>query len=115
MDKRLLLVLLLAIATLVGCGEKQKPSTLTVHCHNGVYDLIDHEDRILHTSKDIDDYRLAIQEPEIQKLIVGNRVVIRFEGVRDSNGLSMPDSSTPAIAELTGIGVHLFDFDYTND
>ena len=76
---------------------------------------IDHRDRILHTSKDIDDFRLTIQKSEIQKLIVGDRVVIRFEGVRDSSGLSMPDSSAPVMGELTGIGVQRFDFDYTND
>lgn len=115
MGKRIPSFLLLAIAALVGCGERQMPSTLIVHCHDGVYDFIDHQDRVLHTSADVDDYKLTIQDPKIQELVVGNRVVIRFEGVRDGNGLSMPASTTPAMAELAGTGVLRFDFDYTND
>jgi len=98
-----------------GCVDRQPSPTLIVHYHGGVYDFIGHKGQIAHTSTNIDEFRIAIKKPSIQKLIIGSRVVVRFAGVRDAGRLSMPEELVPAMAELAGAGVMRQDFDYTND
>ena len=115
MQRFLLIILLAAATTTTGCGDRQPPATLVVHYNGGLYDFIDHDGRLMHTSKDLDDFKLAIRKTKIQNLIVGSRVVVRFAGVRSGNGLDVPEELVPAIAELAGVGATKQDFDYTND
>jgi len=86
-----------------------------VHYHAGTYDFIGHDGKIVHTSKSLDDYKLMLQKPQIQNLIVGSRVVVRFKGAKQGGGLGLPDEVVQVLAELAGIGVTRQDFDYTND
>ena len=106
--------MLVAILATAGCRDTKPVATLVVHYHGGVYNFLDHQGHVTHTSKTIEEFRAAIKKPSIQNLIVDSRVVVRFAGVRNVVDLDMPDELVPAMAELAGVGVMKQDFDYTN-
>ena len=115
MPRILLCLILLLILFIAGCSDREPAPTLVVHCHGGVCDFVNHRGQITHTSRDINEFRAAINKPAIQKLIIGSRVVLRFAGVRDGSGLAVPDEVIPVMGELAEAGVVRQDFEYTND
>ena len=64
--------------------------TLIVHYHDGVFDFIDHEGLVVLTSKDLDDFKVAIESQLIQDLIVDERAIFRFKGDTPPGGIFRP-------------------------
>ena len=129
-----LFILMISMVILVGCESKQPTQTpakspapidildlteasgptLIVHYHDGVFDFIDHEGLVVLTSKDLDDFKVAIESQLIQDLIVDERAIFRFKGDTPPGGILPPKAVEPAIEALNDAGATTQEFDYTN-
>ena len=110
--------LLLLFATLcnciVGCGNNGPQPTLVVHFHDNVYDLIDHDGKVIATAKDLDEFEKLSATPAVKSQIRGNRIVARFAGVSTPNGMTSPDEVDLLMGRILQIDVYKIDFEYTN-
>ncbi len=98
-----------------GCGKTSPPPTLIIHLHADGYDVIDHRGGTLTTVQDLDELEAFVRKPEIQRLISNNRVVLRFEGIRQDDGVMLPPDEVGGVsARLLHHGVTMFDLDNTN-
>ena len=116
MNRTLLLVLLLGVLLFAGCysGNTNKNTTLVVHYYNKIFDLLDHDNQVLCTAKDLTEIKKALSDPSVHGLIARNRVVLRFAGIVNGDSFDLPPELIPAMGELTNHGVMHMDYDYTN-
>jgi hypothetical protein len=111
--------LLLLLATLctciLGCGNNGPPPTLVVHFHDNVYDLIDHDGKVIATAKDLDEFEKLSATPAVKSQIRGNRIVARFAGVSTPNGMTPPEEVLLLMDRTIHLAVYKMDFEYTNE
>lgn len=111
----LFLLLTTLCTSIVGCGNDGPPQTLVVHFHDNVYDLIDHDGKVIATAKDLDEFEKLSATPAVKSQIRGNRIVARFAGVSTPNGMTSPDEVDLLMGRIINIGVSKMDFEYTNN